>query len=209
MYFRASFRGDYWPQIKRKIRNRALKEDDSVECSLASVAIWKMVAYRRKMTAEAIAAMTSRTMKMYLLAASQEWVPPIPELKIWFGTGATVRDSDDTGSALGLLDTVLSRALATSSFIEVTSDWLGAAEENAEIAGVDSAGAFASAGAATPLGFWRPVPAADTPDGRFCDRNCPRHFFSSHSTHSRRPAEIGNPHATHLRKSRNTGGTWL
>lgn len=38
-------------------------------------------------------------------------------------------------------------------------------------------------------------------------RSCPRHFFSSHSTQSARPAETGNPQASHLRRWRNTGGT--
>ena len=42
--------------------------------------------------------------------------------------------------------------------------------------------------------------------GRF---NCPRHLFSSHSTHSARPGETGKPQASHVRKFRNTGGTWL
>ena len=28
--------------------------------------------------------------------------------------------------------------------------------------------------------------------------NCPRHFFSSHSTQSTRPADTGNPHASHF-----------
>ena len=42
-----------------------------------------------------------------------------------------------------------------------------------------------------------------------CGRNCPRHFFSSHSTQSTRPAEIGKPQASHLRNPRSTGGTWL
>ena len=39
--------------------------------------------------------------------------------------------------------------------------------------------------------------------------NCPRHFFSSHSTQSTRPADTGKPHASHLCRLRNTGGTWL
>src|SRR5215472_11210233 len=42
-----------------------------------------------------------------------------------------------------------------------------------------------------------------------CGRSCPRHFFSSHSTHNVRPADTGNPQASHLRNWRNTGGTWL
>ncbi len=44
------------------------------------------------------------------------------------------------------------------------------------------------------------------PYGRF---SCPRHFFSSHSTHSARPGETGNPQASHFRNARNIGGTWL
>jgi hypothetical protein len=44
--------------------------------------------------------------------------------------------------------------------------------------------------------------------GNDCGRfSCPRHFFSSHSTHKARPAETGKPHASHLRKLRKTGGT--
>ena len=39
--------------------------------------------------------------------------------------------------------------------------------------------------------------------------NCPRHLFSSHSTHSARPGDTGNPQASQVRKFRNTGGTWL
>jgi hypothetical protein len=39
--------------------------------------------------------------------------------------------------------------------------------------------------------------------------SCPRHFFSSHSTQSARPAETGKPQASHFRRSRKAGGTWL
>src|SRR5580658_6963498 len=39
--------------------------------------------------------------------------------------------------------------------------------------------------------------------------SCPRHFFSSHSTQSMRPADTGKPQASHLRRLLNTGGTWL
>jgi hypothetical protein len=39
--------------------------------------------------------------------------------------------------------------------------------------------------------------------------NCPRHFFSSHSTHSARPAETGKPQASHFFKFLRIGGTWL
>jgi hypothetical protein len=38
---------------------------------------------------------------------------------------------------------------------------------------------------------------------------CPRHFFSSHSTQSARPADTGKPQASHFRRPLNTGGTWL
>src|SRR5580700_6219495 len=37
--------------------------------------------------------------------------------------------------------------------------------------------------------------------------SCPRHFFSSHSTQSMRPADTGKPQASHLRRLRNIGGT--
>jgi hypothetical protein len=39
-----------------------------------------------------------------------------------------------------------------------------------------------------------------------CGLSWPRHFFSSHSTQSTLPAEMGNPQASHFRKPRSTGG---
>src|SRR5258708_17408275 len=40
-------------------------------------------------------------------------------------------------------------------------------------------------------------------------RSFPRHFFSSHSTQSTRPSDMGNPHAWHLRRFLKTAGTLL
>jgi len=39
--------------------------------------------------------------------------------------------------------------------------------------------------------------------------SCPRHFFSSHSTHRERPAETGKPQAWHWCRFLSTGGTRL
>src|SRR5580700_3428101 len=63
-----------------------------------------------------------------------------------------------------------------------------------------AANARASGRTAVTLGL--SVPTAGT-------LSCPRHFFSSHSTHSARPVDTGKPQASHLCSFLNTGGTWL
>ena len=71
---------------------------------------------------------------------------------------------------------------------------------------VVATGIFAIVGAAAaPLEDMTELTADTRWLGR--ERNWPFHFFSSHSTQSIRPAETGNPQATHFRKSLNTGGT--
>jgi len=74
-------------------------------------------------------------------------------------------------------------------------------------------GAIDGAAAANPAGFGDDGPGAVATGFRAGAAggtlNCPRHFFSSHSTQSARPADTGNPHASHLCSPRRTGGTWL
>src|SRR5215471_9241353 len=73
------------------------------------------------------------------------------------------------------------------------------AVESEEVDAIFAMPGAAAAEACAPV-FEDEVPAVlESPERVGRGRSCPRHFFSSHSTQSIRPAETGNPHASHFR----------
>ncbi len=102
--------------------------------------------------------------------------------------------------------------VAGTATFETTSDALGPANTGAT-AVADAAALRRATGAETGSGAGstatgRATFGAAAAPGRGVF-NWPRHFFSSHSTQSARPAETGKPQASHFFKFLSTGGTLL
>src|SRR5579864_524968 len=178
----------------------------------------KWLIYRNRNTAVTATAATSKTAAItYLLAENQDCEFPIPALKTksedrvpkdssagfdWVGCigGLAGRTADEAGAVLsftcaGVTATVPAAAGDTTRVIGTATLAADCAAANAR----PSLGSATGAAAAS-VALCRAPPPWGT-------RSCPRHFFSSHSTHSARPAETGKPQASHLRSPRNTGGT--
>ena len=169
---------------------------------------------------------------MYLLAASQDCdgSSPAPNKNAGFAasaaSGAEIvaglfglgRVSDPTGMPPGAAIRPGPLSLASfSAFVpslgETSPAALGVAETVPPAATAWLATDGATAAMGNPAAFDAPTAVSGTVDARVPPAggafNCPRHFFSSHSTQSDRPAETGNPHAWHCCRLRSTGGTWL
>ncbi len=152
--------------------------------------------------------MTTRTRIMYLFRENHELEVSIPALST---------NSGDSPALGGISRTVVASEAPASALLD--SSFLGdGTNASLEVSGalcVGTTGTLAIEGAAAanegPAGFDEGSEATPLDGLRAagCGLNCPRHFFSSHSTQSTRPAEIGNPQASHFRSPRSTGGTWL
>src|SRR5579864_3561493 len=169
-------------------------------------------------------AATSRTTPItYLFAENQDCELPIPALKTNSRVAKTSGVASGNGRFGGLAPCVAGGGRAVSPLASfTTADARDAGLEAAAAAGTPrvkgiatlaaadcaAANARASLGAAATGALAAGIAAcrAPPPCGTF---SWPRHFFSSHSTHSTRPAETGKPQASHLRRPRSMGGTWL
>src|SRR5579864_4754917 len=180
----------------------------------------KWLIYRNRNTAVTATAATSKTAAItYLLAENQDCEFPIPALKTK-SEDRVPKDSsagfDCAGCIGGFAGRTADEAGAVPPFTcaGVTATVPAAAWDTTRVIGTATLAADCAAANARPsLGSATGAAAAAVAACRapppWGTRSCPRHFFSSHSTQSTRPAEIGKPQASHLRSPRNPGGTWL
>jgi hypothetical protein len=170
--------------------------------------------------APTMAATASSTPTTYLFAASQDWDGCKAAVSTNSGVEFCVAGAGFVSAIEGL--TAGGRiGCAEVPLISLASDFgvsgFGTGGAATALGAVGTAGSGAGAAAAEN---WAAVAAraagtrADGAEGFWTCGSCgprswPRHFFSSHSTHRVRPAETGKPQATHLRRLRKPGGTWL
>ena len=157
-------------------------------------------------------AIAANTTTMYLWAANQDCSGSIPELK-------TNSAASAGGGAIAVTEAASSGALTGSEGLDPAAVVAGGADVNLAAISRGPCGGMAISlaidGAAAvkekPVGFesGTAATAAGGLRAASCGRSWPRHFFSSHSTQSTRPAEIGKPQASHFLSPRSMGGTLL
>src|SRR3974390_954104 len=119
-----------------------------------------------------------------------------------FAASVTGRDGAAGALSCAIFSSAFSFPAGASCFVEIR-------------AGAGAAGADVPAIRVAALGKETagPRPSAEAAVASLAlargTRNCPRHFFSSHSTQRVRPAVPGKPQASHFRSPRKMGGTWL
>lgn len=159
-----------------------------------------------------MAATRRRAPSLYLFLENQDSEGCSPALKTGAGEEVAVFTSSwglalGSGTRTAAADACLARGLTAFDSCAFAVARAGDAAGIFAL-GLLAAAAEARAAAANACPSGLRAGAGRAPVGIVCF-NWPRHFFSSHSTQSSRPPEMGNPQASHFRNPRSTGGTWL